>query len=52
MTRVLVLGAGVSGGSLLTLSALGALSALERTRPVIGAFSLGIGRAAFEYALD
>ena len=32
--------------------AIGALSALERTRPVIGAFSLGIGRAAFEYALD
>jgi len=32
--------------------AIGALGALERTRPVIGAFSLGIGRAAFEYALD
>jgi len=32
--------------------AIGALGALERTRPVIGAFALGVGRAAFEYALD
>jgi acyl-CoA dehydrogenase len=32
--------------------AIGALGALERTRPVIGAFSLGIGRAALEYAID
>jgi alkylation response protein AidB-like acyl-CoA dehydrogenase len=32
--------------------AAGALGALERTRPVIGAFSLGIGRAALEYAID
>jgi alkylation response protein AidB-like acyl-CoA dehydrogenase len=32
--------------------AIGALGALERTRPVIGAFSLGIGRAALEYATD
>ncbi len=32
--------------------AAGALGALERTRPVIGAFSLGIGRAALEYAIE
>ncbi len=32
--------------------AMGALGALERTRPVIGAFALGVGRAAFEYAVD
>ncbi|MGB6838439.1 MAG: acyl-CoA dehydrogenase family protein [Dehalococcoidia bacterium] len=32
--------------------AMGALGALERTRPVIGSFGLGVGRAAFEYALD
>jgi len=32
--------------------AAGALGALERTRPVIGAFGLGVGRAAFEYSLD
>jgi alkylation response protein AidB-like acyl-CoA dehydrogenase len=32
--------------------AFGALGALERTRPFIGAFSLGIGRAALEYAID
>jgi acyl-CoA dehydrogenase len=32
--------------------AIGALGALERTRPVIGAFSLGIGRAALEYATE
>lgn len=32
--------------------AMGALGALERTRPVIGAFSLGIGRAALEYATE
>ena len=25
---------------------------LERTRPVVGAYALGIGRAAYEYALD
>ena len=31
---------------------LGALGALERTRPMIGCFALGVGRAAFEYALD
>ena len=32
--------------------AFGALGALERTRPFIGSFSLGIGRAALEYAID
>ena len=32
--------------------ALGALGTLEATRPAIGAFSLGIGRAALEYAVD
>jgi acyl-CoA dehydrogenase len=32
--------------------ALGALMTLERTRPVVGAYALGIGRAAYEYALD
>src|SRR3972149_542582 len=32
--------------------AMGALGALERTRPVIGSFSLGIGRAALEYATE
>lgn len=32
--------------------ALGVLSTLERTRPVVGAYALGIARAAQEYALD
>ena len=32
--------------------ALGALKMLERTRPSIGAFSLGIARAALEYATE
>ena len=32
--------------------AFGALGALERTRPAIGSFSLGIGRAALEYAIN
>jgi alkylation response protein AidB-like acyl-CoA dehydrogenase len=32
--------------------AFGALAALERTRPVIGAFALGVGRAALEYAVN
>ena len=32
--------------------ALGALMMLERTRPVVGAYALGIGRAAYEYSLD
>ncbi len=39
---------GGSGGP----GALGALMTLERTRPVVGAYALGIGRAAYEYALD
>jgi len=42
-------GAGGSGGG---PGALGALMTLERTRPVVGAYALGIGRAAYEYALD
>ena len=40
--------AGGSGGP----GAVGALMTLERTRPVVGAYALGIGRAAYEYALD
>lgn len=40
--------AGGSGGP----GAMGALMTLERTRPVVGAYALGIGRAAYEYALD
>ena len=40
--------AGGGGGP----GALGALMTLERTRPVVGAYALGIGRAAYEYALD
>jgi acyl-CoA dehydrogenase len=32
--------------------AFGALTALERTRPVIGSFALGVGRAALEYAVN
>ena len=39
-------GAGGGGG------AIGALGALDRTRPMIGCFALGVGRAAYEYALD
>jgi alkylation response protein AidB-like acyl-CoA dehydrogenase len=39
---------GTGGGA----GALGALAALERTRPSIGCLALGVGRAAFEYALD
>ena len=39
---------GGSGGP----GALGALMTLERTRPVVGAYALGIGRAAYEYSLD
>jgi acyl-CoA dehydrogenase len=42
-------GPGGSGGG---PGAIGALSTLERTRPVVGAYALGIGRAAYEYALD
>jgi acyl-CoA dehydrogenase len=44
-------GQGKSGGSS-GPGALGALMTLERTRPVVGAYALGIGRAAYEYALD
>ena len=40
-------GAGGGGGG-----AIGALGALERTRPMIGCLALGVGRAAFEYAVD
>jgi alkylation response protein AidB-like acyl-CoA dehydrogenase len=40
------------GGGAPKGGAMGALGALERTRPVIGSFALGVGRAAFEYALD
>ena len=43
-------GGGAGGGS--GPGALGALMTLERTRPVVGAYALGIGRAAYEYALD
>ncbi len=47
------LGGGGSGGGASTgPGALGALMTLERTRPVVGAYALGIGRAAYEYALD
>ncbi|MCE7928959.1 MAG: acyl-CoA dehydrogenase [Chloroflexi bacterium CFX7] len=41
-----------SGGGSGGPGALGALMTLERTRPVVGAYALGIGRAAYEYALD
>jgi alkylation response protein AidB-like acyl-CoA dehydrogenase len=44
-------GAG-SGGAPSPPGALGALKMLERTRPSVGAFSLGIARAALEYATD
>src|SRR5690606_38444742 len=40
-----------SGGSA-GPGAMGALMTLERTRPVVGAYAVGIGRAAYEYALD
>jgi len=46
------LGAASAGGGSGGPGALGALSTLERTRPVVGAYALGIGRAAYEYALD
>ena len=45
-------GGGGSGGGGTGPGALGALMTLERTRPVVGAYALGIGRAAYEYALD
>lgn len=47
------LGAASSGGSGSGgPGAMGALMTLERTRPVVGAYALGIGRAAYEYSLD
>ena len=46
------LGAPSAGGGGGGPGALGALMTLERTRPVVGAYALGIGRAAYEYALD
>ncbi len=45
-------GGGGPGGAGAGPGALGALMTLERTRPVVGAYALGIGRAAYEYALD
>jgi len=41
-----------AGGAPAVPGALGALKMLERTRPSIGAFSLGIARAALEYATE
>ncbi|HZP56752.1 MAG TPA: acyl-CoA dehydrogenase family protein [Dehalococcoidia bacterium] len=41
-----------AGGGPGVPGALGALKMLERTRPSIGAFSLGIARAALEYATE
>lgn len=46
------LGTPSAGGGGSGPGALGALMTLERTRPVVGAYALGIGRAAYEYALD
>jgi alkylation response protein AidB-like acyl-CoA dehydrogenase len=46
------LGAPSKAGGSAGPGALGALMTLERTRPVVGAYALGIGRAAYEYALD
>jgi acyl-CoA dehydrogenase len=40
------------GGAPAVPGALGALKMLERTRPSIGAFSLGVARAALEYATE
>jgi acyl-CoA dehydrogenase len=45
-------GGGGEGGEGAGPGAVGALMTLERTRPVVGAYALGIGRAAYEYALD
>ncbi len=45
-------GAGGGGGGNGGGGALGALMTLERSRPSIGAFSVGIGRAAVEYAVQ
>jgi acyl-CoA dehydrogenase len=46
------LGAAPKGGGSAGPGAMGALMTLERTRPVVGAYALGIGRAAYEYSLD
>ncbi|HSE47057.1 MAG TPA: acyl-CoA dehydrogenase family protein, partial [Gemmatimonadales bacterium] len=46
------LGGGGGSGQPSGPGALGALMTLEQTRPVVGAYALGIGRAAYEYALD
>ncbi|HYM15258.1 MAG TPA: acyl-CoA dehydrogenase family protein [Dehalococcoidia bacterium] len=43
---------GSSNGGPALPGALGALKMLERTRPSIGAFALGIARASLEYATD
>jgi alkylation response protein AidB-like acyl-CoA dehydrogenase len=45
-------GGGGAGGEGAGPGAVGVLMTLERTRPVVGAYALGIGRAAYEYALD
>jgi len=45
-------GSGSSGGAGGSFGALGALRTLERSRPAIGAFSVGIARAALEYAVQ
>src|SRR6185437_1427796 len=44
--------AATAGGPPPLPGALGALKMLERTRPAVGAFSLGIARAALEYATE
>ena len=44
--------AATEGGPPALPGALGALKMLERTRPAVGAFSLGIARAALEYATE
>jgi acyl-CoA dehydrogenase len=44
--------AATEGGPPPVPGALGALKMLERTRPAVGAFSLGIARAALEYATE
>lgn len=45
-------GSASSGGGGGSFGALGALRTLERSRPAIGAFSVGIARAALEYAVQ
>ncbi|GIW13317.1 MAG: acyl-CoA dehydrogenase [Tepidiforma sp.] len=46
------LGAPARPGGSAGPGAVGALMTLERTRPVVGAYAVGIARAAYEYALD